>query len=113
MAEKGAVLLDEIAGQGWRLVLDGSANVELTERIRSMADALGIHILRVTSNGNKSVSQSAGIAAFTERDGVMQRWFEANKCSTVLVRPDHYVFGVGTDEKTLFALLTNLEERLR
>jgi 3-(3-hydroxy-phenyl)propionate hydroxylase len=113
MAEKGPVLLDEIAGQGWRLVLDGSANVELTERIRSMADALGIHILTVTSNGNKPVSQAAGLTTFTERDGVMQRWFEANKCSAVLVRPDHYVFGVGTDEKNLFALLTNLEERLR
>jgi 3-(3-hydroxy-phenyl)propionate hydroxylase len=113
MTEKGAVLLDEVAGHGWRLVLDGSADRQPAEHIRAAAEALGIHILTVTPNGHEPASQTAGPAVFAERDGVMARWFETNKCNTALVRPDHYVFGVAADEKTLSSLLVNLRERLK
>jgi 3-(3-hydroxy-phenyl)propionate hydroxylase len=106
-------LLDKTAGQGWRLVLDGRAVFQLTEHNRDAAEALGIRILSVAPISNKPVQRTAAPVAFAERDGVMERWFEANKCNAAVVRPDHYVFGVATNEKTLATLLANLGERLR
>ncbi|WP_315779570.1 MULTISPECIES: bifunctional 3-(3-hydroxy-phenyl)propionate/3-hydroxycinnamic acid hydroxylase [unclassified Bradyrhizobium] len=87
------VLLDAVAGTGWRLVLDG-------RRAPSAQADAHIHVITIGGSG------------LTEESGVVARWFERHGCSAALVRPDHYVYGVAADTPELAALLTELHERL-
>jgi 3-(3-hydroxy-phenyl)propionate hydroxylase len=71
----GPVLLDELAGHGWLLVLDGRA----TSEIPDLQDAA---LRAVVVGGN-------GLA---EMDGVAALWFDSHSCVAAIVRPDHYVY---------------------
>jgi 3-(3-hydroxy-phenyl)propionate hydroxylase len=84
----GQRLLDEIAGHGWRLVLDGR------KAPPEALAAIGISVITVGGDG------------LQERDAILARWFDAKECSAALVRPDHYVFGAASNHAAIPALLT-------
>jgi 3-(3-hydroxy-phenyl)propionate hydroxylase len=45
-------------------------------------------------------------------DGVVAQWFNRNPCAAAVVRPDHYVYGVASDEAALDRMLKEVAKRL-
>jgi 3-(3-hydroxy-phenyl)propionate hydroxylase len=76
----GEVLLDEVAGAWFRLVVQENFPVKETR----LAKAMGVKLVRI----------GAGAGCLEEADGILAQWFEKNACAAALVRPDHYVYGV-------------------
>jgi len=95
IAEKGRrVLMDMLAGCGWRLVLDASRaspTPELPDWLRVV---------------------SVGEGGLVESEGVLRDWFARHGVSAAIVRPDHYVYGTAADGETLTRELKGLAERL-
>lgn len=89
-----AVLMDSVAGTGWRLVIDASAG-ELPALARPVADALALKMMHIGT--------AAG--ALRERDGVLADWFKRHRCVAALVRPDHYVYGTARRLEDIAPLL--------
>ena len=87
--------MDEQAGTGWRLVLDGRAGA---------VPADGPRQVRVTQPDHPAAG------ALVEADGVLGRWFDRHGCIGAIVRPDHYVFGA-MDRGNAAALLLEWRDR--
>lgn len=77
-------LMDDVAGNGWRLVLAAGAG----------APAAAMPGLRVVDLGRTA-----------EADGVAAAWFRRHECVAALVRPDNYVYGVAADAAATDALI--------
>lgn len=75
-------LLDELAGCGWRLVLDG-------RRVSTAPSAPPTAIV------------IGGATGWQERDQVLAGWFDRYGCAAALVRPDHYVHSTAADPAEL------------
>jgi 3-(3-hydroxy-phenyl)propionate hydroxylase len=76
----GVVLLDERAGSGWRLMIDGRRSTYSPETV----GCDGLKTVVIGGNG------------FDEMDGVAANWFDTFACQAAIVRPDHYVYcGLG------------------
>ena len=94
----GPVRMDDAAGAGWRLMLDG--------RHVAGGPDLAAAMPVVT------ISQPGSAGSLVEQDGVAAAWFDRHGCVGAIVRPDHYVFGVLPDLAALPALLADLHRRL-
>ena len=46
-------------------------------------------------------------------EGVVAQWFQTNNCAAAVVRPDHYVYGVASDERALDRMLKEVAKELR
>ena len=106
----GRRLLDVAAGTGWRLVLDERSAPDITADMRANLTRLGVRLIRVRS---ADAADQADHDALAEEDGVLAAWFDRHGCRAAIVRPDHYVFGVASDEATLGKMLTELAGRLQ
>jgi 3-(3-hydroxy-phenyl)propionate hydroxylase len=73
-ASAGVTRLDEVTGNGWRLVL-ANAHVPPAQ----------FEGLRIVTLGGPQCEETEGVAA---------AWFRRNECVAALVRPDNYVYGV-------------------
>ena len=104
----GRKLLDAACGEGWRLVLDGR---DAPAPDPGQADALGLRTLTILGPGTTEQPHAEGCAV-TELEGVMADWFDRHGCHAAVVRPDHYVFGVAADTRSLSTLLSGLQARL-
>ena len=91
----GRRLLDSVVGTGWWLVLDDRNEPDLTVDVTQ----LDMRLIRLGS--------------LAEADGVLAGWFDHHHCRAAIVRPDHYVYGVADDERTLGAMLSELATRLQ
>jgi 3-(3-hydroxy-phenyl)propionate hydroxylase len=98
-------LLDDVAGTGFRVVLDARFDVAALAR-RDLLPALGARIVRLGAGGEPDV------LAVEETEGVVAGWFRRHGCAAALVRPDHYVFGVATTAAELDAQLAAAAARL-
>ena len=87
------VRMDHWLGCGWRLLI--AAGSDLGGPTPAQARALRLQTLRFGD----------GEGCMAEAEGVMARWFEAQGCQAVLLRPDHYVYGTAADAQRLRALL--------
>lgn len=90
------VRLDHWLGCGWRLLI--AAGSDLDDPQPAQARALNLRTLRLGD----------GEGCLAETEGVMARWFEAQGCQAVLLRPDHYVYGTATDTPQLHTLLDSV-----
>jgi len=81
----GRQRMDERAGTGWRMVLDGRARPEIGG---------GPRHITVHQPGDQCGTEHPG--EWVEQDGVLARWFDRHGCIGAIVRPDHYVFGALT-----------------
>ncbi len=78
-----AAWLDELAGQGWHLFVDGR-----TAHCPLNSDQLGLPVFII---GGPDHPETEGIAA---------AWFDQHNSVAAIVRPDHYVYcGLSTVEK--------------
>jgi 3-(3-hydroxy-phenyl)propionate hydroxylase len=105
----GPVLLDELAGSGWRIVTR-LRTAELPPGLLKLAGSLGMLVSIGSGAGQFSCGPQRMQA--DELDGVLERWFLAHRCCAAVVRPDHYVYGVAADGTALQALLAGLRRRL-
>ncbi len=85
-------LLDQVVGVGWRLIVDG--------RHGSSADVAGVTVVTI------------GPDHLAECDGVVAYWFDVHGVAAALVRPDHYVFGVGTSVGAAAALVHEMTQAI-
>ncbi len=86
--------LDEVTGQGWRMIFDG--------RLVGQADVAQFPMATVV----------IGRDALPEQDGIVEGWFEKYECVGAIVRPDHYVYGaIRAVEEVPDALIT-LQQQL-
>jgi 3-(3-hydroxy-phenyl)propionate hydroxylase len=76
----GVALLDDVAGSGFRLFVRGP----MPTVPAALLERLDIQLVR--------------IEPAEELDGVLASWFARHACSAVLVRPDHYVYGVAAHD---------------
>ena len=96
VSSKGrSVLLDEIAGCGFRVVL-----------------SKGMSMVK----SNLLDARFVSLDSLTEAEGVLARWFERHACSAAIVRPDHYVYGVAENtaalERQLVSAAAGLEGKV-
>ncbi|WP_246144539.1 bifunctional 3-(3-hydroxy-phenyl)propionate/3-hydroxycinnamic acid hydroxylase MhpA [Actinacidiphila oryziradicis] len=91
-------LFDDVVGRGFVLLLtDDDQYLALDERQRAFLTDLGTHVVRLTPQDVVDV------------DDVYLPYLAGFGASALLVRPDHHVFGAGTD---LRALVEDLREQL-
>ncbi|HEY4373236.1 MAG TPA: bifunctional 3-(3-hydroxy-phenyl)propionate/3-hydroxycinnamic acid hydroxylase [Burkholderiales bacterium] len=83
--------MDQLAGTGWRLVTDGSLAAPPADELPPACMVLPLG------------------APYSETEGVLAAWFARHQCRAALVRPDHYVYGVASNEAQLRALLAPLK----
>jgi 3-(3-hydroxy-phenyl)propionate hydroxylase len=74
--------LDDVAGLGWRLLLDGAGT--------------GLGLPDTLARKLKASTIVIGAGGFVETDGIVGRWFAQHACRAALVRPDNYVYGVAS-----------------
>lgn len=106
----GRRLLDSVAGTGWRLVLDARNAFALTADVKAILTRIDMRLIRVDSI---ETADQAGPEFVAEEDGVLAGWFDRHGCRAAIVRPDHYVFGVASDESALGNMLSELATRLQ
>jgi len=92
----GTFLLDDIAGEGWRLFVDGRRGMVPAE-----AEVSGIPVMVLGGQG------------LIEREAIASAWFDLYECSAAIVRPDHYVYCGLRDLSLVDQACRDLQHRLR
>lgn len=87
--------LDELMGRGWRLLLRADTQDCLIEAAR-----------RIESS--QFTAAHLNSPGWQEADGVINTWFSAMSCAAVILRPDHYVYGVANSAEQLTQMLDHL-----
>jgi 3-(3-hydroxy-phenyl)propionate hydroxylase len=104
----GRRLLDAACGAGWRLVLDGGHGLATAAAIDDQARKLDMRVIRIATAPNALTEDT-----IVEESGVVANWFHRHQCAAAIVRPDHYVFGVGMDMPSVCAMMSELSSRLQ
>jgi 3-(3-hydroxy-phenyl)propionate hydroxylase len=99
----GPVHMDTISGHGWRLFLDGRDSGPGEVAAAESWANLGDRAINVVVIGGKGLR---------EQDGILARWFEQEDCVAVVVRPDHYVYGVAQSVPSMKPILEKLRAAL-
>lgn len=87
-------LFDDTVGRGWMLLTSvDAADEQLTDAQVAFFAKLGGRVVTVGRRGSG--------ADVLDLAGSYGEWFAANKVSHVLIRPDYYVAGTGTNEADL------------
>jgi 3-(3-hydroxy-phenyl)propionate hydroxylase len=97
-SRNGIVLMDEVCGTGFRIVVDARFPISALRR-RDLVERLGATVVRIGEAPGTDASD--GTLAMAECDGVMANWFERYRCTAAIVRPDHYVYGVAASAASL------------
>jgi 3-(3-hydroxy-phenyl)propionate hydroxylase len=101
-------LLDDVVGTGFRLLWrDGAA--PLGDEARALLERLGA---RQVAFGAEGSDGDAHAVTLEDVEGAYANWFAQHAALAVLVRPDHAVFGVATEDRDANALLTDLAAAL-
>jgi hypothetical protein len=106
--EGSTALFDDVVGGGWLLVTrNPDAASALTDEDRAaFADLGGRHV-------GFTLSSTFGGADLSDTGGVYGRWFAAQDCVGVIVRPDSYIHGIARDPAELAELMRGLTAELR
>lgn len=99
------VLLDQLAGTGWRVVTSMPL-AQIAPELRAQAAQLGT--LVCLAPGPAGLGHVDGAIETVETEGVMARWFDRHGCIAAIVRPDHYVYGAAQDPAELVRQLAEL-----
>jgi len=93
--------LDDVTGATFRLIArsDLASALAADPIVRAAVDLLGGCIVAVHQSHSDNTSMPNGdpIVVVADPAGTFDRWFQVHQCSAVLVRPDHYVYGIGDD----------------
>ncbi|MBC8732291.1 bifunctional 3-(3-hydroxy-phenyl)propionate/3-hydroxycinnamic acid hydroxylase [Paraburkholderia sp. UCT2] len=93
---QGEGRLDDLTGYGGQLISSlPVAEVLGRERLNRLGE-LGVHVLRVADDDS---------AELVDLDGTYRNFWATTGATTLLARPDHYLFGVAADEDDVRALI--------
>ncbi|HEV2639076.1 MAG TPA: bifunctional 3-(3-hydroxy-phenyl)propionate/3-hydroxycinnamic acid hydroxylase [Actinocrinis sp.] len=96
---------DEVAGDGWVLVTrDPGALAGCAEDVAAWRAAGGTVVV-IATGGDAASDRSEAWIAVDDVKGDYTRWFDDQNCTSVLVRPDWYVYGSARSAAALRALL--------
>jgi 3-(3-hydroxy-phenyl)propionate hydroxylase len=96
------VLLDDLSGPAWRLVL-GERDAALNgAQYARLAQQYELPLIIV---GRTGVPGADAVVTIAEGDGLLAAWLEAHHCAGALVRPDHYTYGAFATPTQAQALL--------
>ncbi len=100
-----AMLLDDCAGTGFRLIL--AEPMDLSERNIAVdaKHAFDVSVFLVQRAHTRASDFKLDVEPLIELDGVVSDWFTTHRCQAALVRPDNYVFGVATTAADVQELL--------
>jgi hypothetical protein len=104
-------LLDDVVGPGFHLLWRGEAGAldvaarAVLERLR----AVEVAVVDPAAPGAPPAEPERGVASVSDLEGHYGAWFEEHGARAVLVRPDHAVFGVASDDEGVADLLRALE----
>jgi len=107
--------LDDLTGNGVRIVAIGKLALDADDRVAALASALDASLVRLLPDEvpHAAVAQSTPpVVAVAESEGVLAGWFAKHDCAAAIVRPDHYVYGVAQDAMTLGDQLQSLAQAL-
>ena len=99
---QGETLLDNLTGNGFRLVARDAGVLPSADDRRVTAFGMTLAAL--------GLSKADGVLLIDECNGALAQWFNEHDCSAALVRPDHYVFGTARTKAETAALLDELHE---
>jgi 3-(3-hydroxy-phenyl)propionate hydroxylase len=98
----GTVLLDTIAGTGFRIVTnDRAVAAALAAATLDRLDVQLVHVAATADPGDGGGAVPRGAVSVTEVEDVVAGWFRRHECRAAIVRPDHYVFGVAANSGEL------------
>jgi len=95
-ADGKQVRMDEVYPAGWKVVFSSKAGEELL----NSADSHHLPVLKALRLGSTQL---------TEVEGVLNKWFEFQDIQAVIVRPDHYIYGVCNTPQDLRTQLSELK----
>lgn len=101
------VLLDKVAGAGWRVFVDGR-KVAGSDRSHIAGQFGEAAVYAIVPGANSSGDDHT----LVERDGVLAGWFDRHDALGVIVRPDHYVFGAARDLGSLEEQISEIRSRM-
>ena len=84
------VLLDDVSGPCWRVVVAGGSGVAVKREIVAASNQQGLPAIALGVDADDFPRDAVQV---TEHDDLLGRWLAAAGCVGALVRPDHYVFG--------------------
>ncbi len=87
--------MDDLLGRGWRLFVRAG----ISDRMRQVAERARSPQLAVMDLERHQ---------WREADAILSTWFEAMNCAVVILRPDHYVYGVAKSGAQLKTMLNHL-----
>ena len=90
---KAPALMDDVFGNGWRLVTTSAPAA--ADEAPDMLDVMAL----------------AG-GTLHETEGVVTRWMDKHQCAAALVRPDNYVFGTAINGTELRALVADWQAQM-
>jgi len=116
-------LMDDVLGSGFRLitrtpVTDATSAAWFSSALSGVLvsiDDSGIAHATETSGRDTSGASQTGQAAFpsfVDHSGELLQWFDKHEATAVLVRPDHYIFGVANGDNGGEQLLRALRDAL-
>jgi 3-(3-hydroxy-phenyl)propionate hydroxylase len=113
------VLMDELAGSGFRVVVKDRQLVAAlcaNVRVARMLTRIGARIVLLGADVDVDAATDVtggGVLCINEADGVLGRWFSLHACLAAIVRPDHYVYGVAAGAEQLDAQLSLLDAAMK
>jgi 3-(3-hydroxy-phenyl)propionate hydroxylase len=97
-ADGSPVLLDEVIGQGFALIVRQDAIPASLPELTALADRVPIRLVKF--------AHSAAPGVIGDPSGALHKWFEREEVDFVLVRPDRYIYDAGPAEQLSAVLQT-------
>jgi 3-(3-hydroxy-phenyl)propionate hydroxylase len=101
--------LDELLGRGWRLVLRDNVDKD-KDKDKDTDTNTDASLIQAACDLHSSQFAVAHLSSpeWQEADGIMSAWFKSMDCAAVILRPDHYVYGVANNAAQLQQMLNHL-----
>ncbi|WP_030293823.1 bifunctional 3-(3-hydroxy-phenyl)propionate/3-hydroxycinnamic acid hydroxylase [Streptomyces katrae] len=114
VARQGPVgLFDDVVGRGFVLLTTDDPHTVLDEERLSFLAGLGAHVVRLLPPGRASDEHGPAVVGVVDTDEVYGPYLTRFGATSLLVRPDHHVFGAASGPAGTEALVDDLRDQLR
>lgn len=102
-------LMDDIVGEGFRLITKEKRPLSKLDADNSI---FWKNIAGQTAVFDSSAEQLNGVMVLEDTTGRVDRWLDEHQCRSLLIRPDHYVFGFADDVVGINDLIGDLRQQI-